>query len=175
MSENHDHQNQDHHNQAGLIAFLGSMVFVFCFFFYIVFVNKGVTLDEKVSTPAPVGAVKFDLSAIKEPWLPNPEVAAAGQKIFKQNCAACHGEKGDLVGGLPNAKNLVEGKWKSKGGMIGLYQVLQNGLPGTQMISFKQTLQPVERWAVLNWVDTITNNKSKDKDADIIKFAVSAD
>ena len=80
MSENHDH-----HSQGGMIAFLGSVVFVCCFFFYLVFINKGVTLDEKVTTPVRAGSVKFDLSSVKEPWLSNAEVAAAGQKIFKQN------------------------------------------------------------------------------------------
>jgi len=168
-------ENNDHHNQVGLTAFLGSMVFVFSFFFYIVFINKGVTLNEKTSTPAPLGAAKFDLASVKAPWLPNAEVATAGQKIFKQNCAACHGEKGDLIGGIPNARNLVEGKWKSGGGMVELFKVLQNGVPGTQMVSFKQTLKPQERWAVVNWIDTVTNNKSKDQAEDVAKFAASAE
>ncbi len=170
MSENHDH-----HNQGGLIAFLGSMVFVFAFFFYIVFVNKGVEIDEKVSSPAPAGALKFDLAGVKEPWLANEQVVAAGQKLFKQNCALCHGEKGDLVGGLPNARNMVEGKWKGGDGMIAHFKVLQNGLPGTQMVSFKATLKPYERWAILNWIETITTNKSKDKTEDLAKFAASAE
>ena len=84
-------ENNDYHNQFGLFAFLGSMGFVFLFFFYIVFINKGVTLDEKISDPAPAGAAKFDLASVKEPWLANPQVASVGQKLFKQNCAACHG------------------------------------------------------------------------------------
>lgn len=170
MSENHDH-----HNQTGLIAFVGSMAFVFCFFFYVVFINKGVTLDEKISDPAPAGAAKFDLASVKEPWLPNPDVAIAGQKLFKQNCAMCHGEKGDLVGGLPNARNLVDGKWKVGEGIINHYKVVQNGIPGTQMASLKQTLKPNERWAVLNYVETLTTNKSKDKAEDVATFAKSAD
>ena len=168
-------ENQDHHNQFGLIAFVGSMAFVFCFFFYIVFINKGVTLDEKVSDPIPAGAVKFDLASVKEPWLPNPEVQAAGQKLFKQNCALCHGEKGDLVGGLPNARNMIEGKWKMGESMIAHYKVLQNGIPGTQMASVKQALKPFERWAVLNFIESITNNKSKDKPEDIATFAKTAE
>lgn len=168
-------KNQDHHSQSGLIAFLGSMAFVFCFFFYIVFINKGVTLNEKVMNPLPPGAAKFDLTSIKDPWVENTQVALEGQKIYKQNCAACHGEKGDLVGGIPNARNLVEGKWKTGSGIMAQYKVLQNGIPGTQMISFKAQLKPVERWAVLNYIDTITKNKSKDKAADISKFAASAD
>jgi mono/diheme cytochrome c family protein len=170
MSENHDH-----HNQGGLIALLGSMAFVFIFFFYIVFINKGVELDEKVSDPAPANAVKFDLASVKEPWIENPDVAAYGGKLYQQNCALCHGPKGDLVGGLPNARNLVEGKWKAGDGLINQYKVLQNGLAGTQMASFKATLKPNERWAVLNFVNTITNNKSKDTPEDIATFAASAD
>lgn len=170
MSENHDH-----HNQGGLIAFLASMAFVFAFFFYIVFINKGITLDEKVQTPAAADAPKFDLASVKEPWLPNADVAVAGQKLFKQNCAMCHGEKGDLVGGLPNARNLVEGQWKQGSGLINHYKVLQTGIAGTQMASFKASLKPMERWAILNWMDTVTNNKSKDTPEDVAKFATSAD
>lgn len=167
--------NNDHHNQVGLYAFLGSLGFVFVFFFYIVFINKGVTLDEKISDPIPAGAVKFDLASVKEPWLPNPEVAVAGQKLFVQNCAVCHGPKGDLVGGIPNARNLVEGQWKMGPGMIAHFKVLQNGIPGTQMVSVKATLKPNERWAVLNYIETLTKNKSPDKAEDVATFAKTAD
>ena len=170
MSENHDH-----HNQGGLIAFLGSMAFVFFFFVYIVFINKGVEIDEKVSEPALPGAVKFDLASVKEPWLPNPEVALVGQKIFKQNCALCHGEKGDLIGGLPNARNLVEGQWKAGEGNIAHFKVLQNGIAGTAMVSFKAQLKSNERWAVIHFIETITKNKSKDSASDIAAFAATAD
>ena len=170
MSENHDH-----HNQGGLLALLGSVGFVFIFFFYIVFVNKGISLDEKVSDPTPAGAIKFDLASVKEPWLPSAEVAVAGEKLFKLNCAACHGVKGDLVGGIASARNLVEGQWKAGEGIIAHFKVLQNGIKGSQMASFKQILNPSERWAVLNWIETITNNKSKDKVEDIATFAKSAD
>lgn len=165
----------DHHHQGGLIALLGAMAFVFIFFFYIVVVNKGITLDEKVTTPAPADAPKFDLASVKEPWLPNEQVAAAGQKLFKQNCALCHGEKGDLVGGIANARNLVEGKWTQGEGMINHFKVVTNGIAGTQMAGLKQTLKPNERWAVLNYVNTITKNKSNDKPEDIAKFAATAD
>lgn len=167
--------NQDHHNKGGLTALLGSMAFVFAFFFYIVFINKGTTLDEKVSDPAPIVAIKFDLASVKEPWLPNEQVVVAGQKLFKQNCSVCHGEKGDLVGGIATARNLVEGQWKLGSGLIDHFKVLQNGIAGTQMVSVKQTLKPNERWAILNYVNSITKNKSEDKADDIATFAKSAD
>jgi mono/diheme cytochrome c family protein len=168
-------ENQDHHNQTGLIAFLGSLAFVFVFFFYIVFINKGITLDEDVKDPAPVGAVKFDLASVKEPWVATPEVVTAGQKLFKANCAVCHGEKGDLVGGIPNARNMVEGNWKMGASSIAHFKVLQNGLPGTQMVSFKGNLKPNERWAIVNFIESITKNKSTDKPEDIATFAKTAD
>ncbi|MBC7421528.1 MAG: cytochrome c [Bdellovibrio sp.] len=167
--------NHDHHNRSGLIAFIGAMAFVFLFFFYIVFVNKGVTLNENVTEPTPADAPKFDLTTVKEPWLENEQVALAGAKIFKQNCALCHGAKGNLVGGIAEARNLVEGHWKAGEGMISHFKVLQNGITGSQMASFKQTLNPTERWAVLNYIETITNNKTKDKLEDIATFAKSAD
>ena len=168
-------ENNDHHNQTGLLAFLGSMAFVFVFFFYIVFINKGVTLDEKIIEPTPAGVAKFDLASAKEPWSADPQVVAAGQKLFKQNCALCHGEKGDLVGGLPNARNLVEGQWKMGASLIAHFKVLQNGLPGTQMVSFKANLKPFERWAILSYIETVTKNKSQDKPEDVVAFAKTAD
>lgn len=167
--------NNDHHNQVGLYAFLGSLGFVFVFFFYIVFINKGVTLDEKISDPVPAGAAKFDLASVKEPWSPNPEVATAGQKLFLQNCAACHGQQGNLVGGIATARNLVEGQWKMGNGMLAHFKVLQNGIAGSQMVSFKAVLNPTERWAVLNYIETLTKNKSADKAEDIATFAKTAD
>ncbi len=167
---------KDYHNSGGLLALLGSLVFVFVFFIYIVYVNKGVDLAENVTEPAKPGAVQFDLASVKEPWVANEEVVAAGAKIYKANCAVCHGAKGDLVGGIPNARNLVEGQWTQGSGMISHYKVLQNGIPGTQMVSFKATLKPSERWALVQFIDSITKNKpANEKPEDVAAFAATAD
>ncbi len=168
-------EQKDFHNQGGLIALLGSMVFVFSFFFYIVAVNKGVDLGENVTDPVGATEIKFDLASVKEPWISSEQVVQAGAKLFKANCVMCHGANGDLVGGLPNARNLVEGKWKLGGGHIGLYKAMQEGVPGTQMVSFKSQLKTYERWALVHFVESITTNKSKDKPEDVVKFAQSAD
>ena len=166
---------KDYHNRGGLFALLGSIAFVTVFFFYVVYINKGVDLAENVSEPAKPGEIQFDLASVKEPWVENEQVLAAGAKIYKANCAICHGAKGDLVGGVPNARNLVEGAWKAGGGNIGHYKVLQNGIPGTQMVSFKETLKPGERWAVVQFINSITTNKSTDKPEDVAAFATTAD
>ncbi|MFN3453933.1 MAG: c-type cytochrome [Pseudobdellovibrio sp.] len=168
-------EQKDFHNQAGLIAFLGSITFVLAFFFYIVAVNKGVDLAENVTAPAKAGEAQFDLSSVKEPWVSSDEVVQAGAKLYKQNCAMCHGQKGDVVGGTPGARDLVAGQWKMGSGSIAHFKVLQNGIPGTAMVSFKAQLKPYERWALVHFIDSITNNKSTDKPEDVANFAKSAE
>jgi mono/diheme cytochrome c family protein len=168
-------ENQDFHNKSGMYLFLGSMVFVTVFFIYMVTLNKGVDLGEKIEVPPSADAPVYNLSSEKEPWVPNEDIVKAGAKIYKQNCASCHGEKGDLVGGVPNARNLVEGQWTQGEGLINHFKVLQNGIAGKAMVSFKAQLKPSERWAVLHFIETITNNKSKDKPEDVANFAQTAD
>lgn len=168
-------ENQDFHNKSGMYLFLGSMVFVTVFFIYMVTLNKGVDLGEKIEVPPSSDAPIYNLSAEKEPWVSTPEIVKAGGKLFKQNCAVCHGEKGDLVGGVPNARNFVEGKWTHGDGIIGHFKTLQTGVPGTAMVSFKAQLKPFERWAILNFIETLTTNKSKDKPEDVANFAKTAE
>lgn len=166
---------QDYHNSGGLFALLGSIIFVFAFFFYIIVIHQGIDLAENISEPLKAGEVQFDLAAAKDPWIATDDIVKAGAKIFKQNCAVCHGTNGDLVGGIAAARNLVEGKWTQGGGLIAQYKVLQTGIAGTQMVSFKAQLKPFERWAVLHFVESITKNKSTDKPGDVAAFAASAD
>jgi mono/diheme cytochrome c family protein len=167
--------NQDFHNRGGLTALLGSVAFVAAFFIYVTFIQKGVDLGENVIEPAAADAPKYDLAGEKQPWVANDNIVAAGQKLYVQNCKMCHGEKGDLVGGIPNARNLIEGQWKAGGGLIGNYKVLQAGIAGTQMVGYKAQLKPYERWAIVHFVESITNNKSKDAADDVAKFAATAD
>ncbi len=172
-------ENQDFHNKSGMYLFLGSMVFVTVFFIYMVTLNKGVDLGEKIEIPASADAPVYNLSAEKEPWVSSPDIVKAGAKLYKQNCATCHGEKGDLVGGVPTARNFVEGKWTQGDGIVNHFKVLQNGIKDakgnqTAMVSFSAQLKPYERWAILNFIETLTNNKSKDKPEDIAKFAQTA-
>jgi mono/diheme cytochrome c family protein len=172
-------ENQDFHNKSGMLAFLGSIVFVTVFFIYMVSLNKGVDLGEKIEFPPSSDVPVYDLASEKEPWVSNENIVKAGAKIYKQNCASCHGEKGDLVGGVPNARNLVDGKWTQGEGMISHFKALQNGIKDAQgnqtaMVSFSAQLKPFERWAVLNFIETITNNKSKDTPEDIANFAQTA-
>ncbi len=183
MSENSNSQqhNMNNHNQGGMIAFLFSMVFVFVFFVYIVAVHPGIDLNENVKdapSATEVAEVAVDVSKVTEPWVANDDMVKHGKKLFAQNCAMCHGDagKGDGVAGKalnPPPRNLVEGPWKKGGGNIGLYTVLTEGLAGTSMAAYAH-LKPVDRWALVQFVNSITNAKVKEDAAKVAAFAKTA-
>lgn len=175
-------ENKDQYNRPGFIAFAFSMAFCFAFFIYLAAIHKGVDLAENVVDPnAPVAegaAPAFDINKVAEPWVETPEIVAYGQKVYKTNCAMCHGEQGMGDGpagaGLnPRPRNLVEGKWTQGDGVIALYKVLQNGIKGTSMAAYSH-FKPADRWAVIAYIESITQNKSKDDPAAVAEFAKTA-
>jgi mono/diheme cytochrome c family protein len=174
--------NKDEYNRAGFLAFAFSMVFCFAFFFYLVAINKGVDLAENVVDPnAPTAegaAPVFDIAQVKEPWVSSPELVTYGAKLYKTNCAMCHGEKGlgDGAAGAalnPKPRNLVEGKWTQGNGMIAHFKVLQNGIKGSSMASYSH-FKSADRWAMVHFIDSITQNKSTDDPAKVAEFAKTA-
>lgn len=177
MSDQHDQ-----HNQGGLIAFLFSMAFVCAFFIYIVAFHPGVDLGENVKDPAELAlqnlAANVDVSKVTEPWVANPDMVTHGKKLFAQNCAMCHGDAGlgDGAAGAslnPKPRNLVEGAWKKGGGFTGLFTTVTEGLPGTSMAAYGH-LKPVDRWALAQFIESITKNKVNEDPAKVAAFAKSA-
>lgn len=172
----------DSYNRGGFYAFLFSMVFSLGFFVYIVFVHPGIDLKE-VKEQAPEAAAEqtvavADISKIDQPWVENDDMIAHGAKVFSNNCAICHGPKGEGDGpggkGLnPAPRNFVEGKWKKGGTSIGLFEVLQNGLPPSAMVSFS-ALPVKDRWSLVQYIRSITKNKVKDDPAKLEAFAKTA-
>lgn len=174
--------NQDQYNRGGLIAFVFSMAFVFCFMIYLVGIHQGVNLDEKVVDPKAAGTAdakpQFDIAKVSEPWVPTPELVEYGAKLFKTNCAMCHGDqgKGDGPAGMglnPRPRNLVEGQWKTGPGLINKFNVVTNGLPGTSMAAFGH-FKVGDRWALAHFIQSITQNKGTDDPAKIAEFAKTA-
>lgn len=170
------------YNKAGMLMFAFSMCFVFIFFFYIVVLNKGVDLKEQVQDPADLlnkpAEPTLDLATVKDPWVSNEAIVKAGAKLFKNNCAMCHGDegKGDGAAGMslnPRPRNLVEGNWTKGAGPVAHYNVLKTGIPGTSMASFGH-LKSAERWALVNFIQSITQNKGSDDAAKVAEFAKTA-
>lgn len=181
MSDNKDQNNQDQYNHGGMIAFMFSMVFVFAFFVYIVAIHPGIDLNENIKDPPVASAAvakAVDVSKITEPWVANDDMVKYGAKIFSQNCAMCHGNegKGDGPAGQalnPKPRNLVEGPWKKGGGFIGVYTAVTEGLAGSSMASYAH-FKPLDRWALAQFVNSITKAKVKEDPAKIAEFAKTA-
>lgn len=176
----------DSYNRGGYIAFLFSMVFSLGFFIYIVAIHPGIDLKE-VKPTGPVEqtvaggaapAKKVDVSKIDKPWEPSDDMAAYGATVFANTCAVCHGPKGlgDGPAGMslnPKPRNMVEGKWKQGGDSISLFNTVAKGIPGSSMAAFGH-LPVKDRWALVQFIRSITENKIKDDPAKVAAFAKGA-
>lgn len=178
---------QDTYNRSGLFAFLFSVGFCLAFFIYISFIHPGVDLNELEEQAAAKaeqvmadgGAAAVDISTIEKPWLPNDDVATHGAAVYKINCAVCHGATGagDGPAGaalVPPPRNLITGGWKVGGTSIQLYETLQNGIPGGSMASFKH-LPKADRWALVQYIRSITEDKPADNADKLEAFAQTAE
>lgn len=170
----------DQYNHSGMMTFIFAMVFVLCFFVYVAFIHPGVDLKENIQVAEKItqGLAAVDVSKIAEPWVENKDMIAHGKKVFTENCAMCHGAegKGDGAAGQalnPKPRNLVEGPWKKGGGYLGLFNVVTNGLPGTSMAAYGH-LKLVDRWALVQFINSITKAKVQEDAKKIAEFAKTA-
>lgn len=89
---------------------------------------------------------------------------ARGQQLYSQNCATCHGANGDGAG--PGAAGLdpppiafIDKERAQERSVFGLYQVIEQGLDGTAMRSYK-SLPAEDRWALAFYVGTLAYPES---------------
>lgn len=76
----------------------------------------------------------------------------AGETIFQSNCVACH--MADGGGGI--GPNLTDGYWILGGGIKNVFHTIsEGGRDGKGMISWKQTLKPVEMAQVASYILTL--------------------
>lgn len=90
---------------------------------------------------------------------------ARGQELYSQNCASCHGSTGNGAG--PAAEGLdpppiafLDRERARERSVFGLYQVIEQGLDGTAMRSFK-SLPAEDRWALAFYVGTMAYPESQ--------------
>ena len=119
-----------------------------------------------------------DKVTITQPWLGSESLIQQGQSVYKNACMVCHGKegKGDGPAGKalkPPPQNLVEGKWKNGGSSVALFKTITNGIEGTSMATFKH-LPVADRWALVHYIRSITNNRVSDTSSELESFGQSA-
>ncbi|MFN2384548.1 MAG: c-type cytochrome [Gemmatimonadota bacterium] len=84
-----------------------------------------------------------------------------GQAVFAANCATCHGETGlgngpAAMGLEPPPADLSDGAWTTGDGSLpAIRNTIENGSPGTAMISWRGTLTDAEITAVAEYVHSL--------------------
>jgi mono/diheme cytochrome c family protein len=91
---------------------------------------------------------------------------AAGQKLYAQNCAACHGDsgKGDgkMAGELdPKPSDLTDADWKHGSTDGEIFLVISDGAKNTGMKAFKSKLTAHQIWDAINYVHTLGPKPAK--------------
>jgi putative heme-binding domain-containing protein len=74
-----------------------------------------------------------------------------GERLFKVQCAACHGPKGAGGAGGPDLTAGRFRRWQSEGQ---LYQLVLKGLPGTPMPAFAGSSREV--WQLVRYVQSLS-------------------
>ncbi len=108
--------------------------------------QKGAESPEVADQKSPEGGTAPVVAATKEVkeeapahYEPFTDTAAleSGHKIYVQNCAACHGQKGEGIIG----PNLTDKYWlHGDGSFSAIVKVIQDGVPTKGMISWKPVL-----------------------------------
>src|SRR5262245_42042549 len=87
---------------------------------------------------------------VKNPFQPTPEIIKEGMASFRANCAYCHGMDGKGARG-PDLTNVFNGRTEE-----GLYRLVRNGIPGTEMPPANVFLQEPDTWKTLMYLRTLT-------------------
>lgn len=155
----------DSDNRGGFIALLFSIVLSLGFFVYFVFMRPGAPSPHAKESVSPTE------QTVEKPWVDSPDLVTRGAKVFATNCQVCHGSKGlgDGPGGIglhPPPRNFVTGDWRYGGDSASLFKVIATGVPGTSMPSFAY-LPAVDRWAAVQFIRSITRNRTQDDPAKV--------
>ncbi|TZF85636.1 c-type cytochrome (plasmid) [Pedobacter sp. BS3] len=78
-------------------------------------------------------------------------VISAGEAIFKQNCVACHGDKGQGIVG----PNLTDEYWLHGGKINNIFKTIKYGIPEKGMISWEKTLTAKQISDVANYIKSL--------------------
>jgi cytochrome c oxidase cbb3-type subunit 2 len=132
--------------------------------------QEALTSAQPPVSGAALATTKITFSDLPVPPKPavTSEFIAHGQRVYLQNCAACHGEKGDGKGDaaaflLPKPRDFVPANYRLRSTPSGklptdvdLFRSVSFGMAGTPMPPWKHILNDDDRWAVVEYLKTFS-------------------
>jgi mono/diheme cytochrome c family protein len=93
----------------------------------------------------------------------DPALVAKGQKLFKPNCAICHGAKGEGNGPsaaslTPKPRNFQKDPFKFGETYVQILTTIGNGIPNSAMPSWKESLGEADLKALAAYIKSIRMN-----------------
>ncbi len=95
----------------------------------------------------------------------------SGKKVYELMCSMCHGENGDGKGIVvlkTKARSFIDGGYSFGNTPEAVYKTISNGIGGTEMPAFKDSLTEQERRAVTEYVLAFNPENSKQRTGDPI-------
>jgi cytochrome c oxidase cbb3-type subunit 3 len=104
-----------------------------------------------------------DAGQIKNPVAASAESVAAGQQLYRRQCASCHGINGEGGPGndlIPAAPDLTDATWDHGSSDGAIFDSIRNGVaPEFNMVPFKDKLTDTDIWNVVNYLRSIAKKK----------------
>ena len=91
--------------------------------------------------------------ARENPLASNPDAAQAGERLFRQHCAECHGENAEGRNGKPN----LHSPHVAQASDGQLFWLLTNGSLKNGMPSWSR-LPEQQRWAIVSYLKTLDSH-----------------
>lgn len=125
---------------------------------------------EKLAAAASAVPPAYAFSDFPVPSKPADErrMVERGKIVYGQNCASCHGTKGDGNGVcstflLPHPRDFTKAHYRFRSTPLGhlptdadLFRIVSLGVKGTPMPPWKWLLDETDRWAVVEYVKTFS-------------------
>jgi putative heme-binding domain-containing protein len=94
-------------------------------------------------------------SASKQnPFTGDANAVEAGRLLFRMSCAGCHGLHATGGRGGPD---LTRGTYSTGDADKDLYSIISNGVPGTEMPSFREPLEDSNIWRLVTYVRSLSH------------------
>jgi mono/diheme cytochrome c family protein len=96
-------------------------------------------------------------AALTNPVPPSAASIAAGQVLYQNQCAGCHGDTGLGDGAMgdelnPKPSNLTDADWKHGSTDGEIFTVIRDGVKSTGMKPFRRKMTTHQLWDVVNYV-----------------------